>query len=538
MAKKNKTEDELIGEAEKRLKELKKKGFDLKQIVRVEQLEDWNDGTKKGDIKKYNLKDAVIWETIGGVKILDTIKEPKKTKPKTITLRTSESINKKANESIELLKDPELFNRIILTELDKKIVEEYETRKVIVLCAYGGRLVENAQIASFNLMVNDDAGTGKDYITGASLELLPKQNYIKKTRISANVLNYWHNAEDEPQWTWDGKVLYLEDISETILNHDVFKVMCSSGSSATIVKDQKVLDLEVEGKPIMIITTATATPNPELTRRFVMLNLDSSIHQTKEIMKRHSLFRKKGIIPVVDENIKYAMQLLNRVKVKIEFADLIDGHFPAKNIIMRTHYPRFLDFISASCAFHQFQRKKDNEGFYLAEGKDYDLARECFLKLCSNKYMIPLTINQKKILEKFELEPLLEGSIAQLYVKMNFMSEKSLGYNLRLLSQYGILETEESTNIQNKTVTIFRLCGSYKPNEKISIPTYKEICSLTSEPTTPTTPTTTTIHTIPTKKDKKGDFLEVPKVPKWKSGSGDDINLQESRKILEDFDLK
>ncbi len=46
-----------------------------KQIVRVEQLEDWNDGSKKGTIKKYNLKDALIWEKEGAIKILDEIEE-------------------------------------------------------------------------------------------------------------------------------------------------------------------------------------------------------------------------------------------------------------------------------------------------------------------------------------------------------------------------------------------------------------------------------------------------------------------------------
>jgi len=446
---------------------------------------------------------------------------------------------KQFEESKEFLKNPDLFNIIFKEELDKKVVGEEETRKVIVLCAYGGRLVENAQIASFNLCVNDDAGTGKDYITGASLELLPKQYYVRKTRISPNVLNYWHNSNDEPQWTWNGKVLYLEDISEGILNHDVFKVMCSSGSSATIVKDQKVIDLEVEGKPIMIITTATATPTPEMTRRFVMLNLNSSIDQTKEIMKRHSEFRKKGMVPEVNPLIRYAMQFLERVKVKIPFAEIIYNHFPSQNVIMRTHYPRFLDYISASCALHQFQRKKDGE-FYLAIGHDYNLARECFLKLCSNKYMIPLTINQKKILKVFEDEPLLEGSISELHAsKINFLSDRALSYNLSLLSTYGILETIPKINVQNKTIECYRLCGSYKPNEKITIPTYEELCRITSTPSTPSTPSTTTLPSLPKKRGNNADFLEVAKEKKGEVGFETALSLQEIReadKILEDFE--
>ncbi len=449
-------------------------------------------------------------------------------------------IKDKVKEAKEFLKNPNLFEMISITELDKMIVGEEETRKVIVLCGYGGRLVENSQIASFNLLINDDAGVGKDYVAGKSLGLLPKLDYIKKTRISSTVLNYWHNASDEPQWTWDGKVLYLEDISETILNHDVFKVMCSSGSSASIVIDKKVVDLEIKGKPVMITTTATATPSAELVRRFVILDLNSSKDQTREIMKRHSEFRKKGIIPVCNEKIRFAMQFLKRVKVKIEFADLIYEHFPTKNIIMRTHYPRFLDFISASTAFHQFQRKKDKDKFYLAEEQDYEIARKCFLKLCSNKYMIPLTINQKKILNAFEKEPLLEGTIAKLHAsKMNFMSDRALSYNLSLLAQYGILETTETTNAQNKTITLFRLAGSYKPNEKITIPTYKEICSFTSPPSPPSIPSTTSSSSIPTKKGNNNDFLEEAKVTKHETGVSNNINLKEMRelnKIMEDFE--
>ena len=373
----------------------------------------------------------------------------------------------------KVLKDPNLFDKMFKTELDKKIVGEIESRKVIGLCGFGGRLVKNAQVASFNLMVNDDAGVGKDYIANASLEMMPNKAIEKRTRISATVLNYWHNAEDEPLWTWDGKVLYLEDISETILNHEVFKCMCSSGSSASIVKDQKVIDLEINGKPVMIITTATATPNPELVRRFVILNLDSSVDQTKEIMKRHSEFRQKGIMPEVDSKYKFAMQFLNRVKVKIPFAEKIHNHFPHNNIIMRTHYPRFLDFISASAAFHQFQRKTE-DGFVIAEGEDYNLARRCFLKLCSNRYMIPLTINQKKILEIFELNQTLEGSIARLHAShINFISDRALAYNLSLLGKYGILETKAQVNEQNKTVECYYLARNYKPNEKIEIPTFK-----------------------------------------------------------------
>lgn len=375
---------------------------------------------------------------------------------------------------MDILKSPSLFEDII-KEMDKKIVGEYESRKAIFLCCQG-RNVLNHQTASYNLLINDEAGAGKDYITGAILELIPKESYIHKTRISPTVFTYWHNPKFEPEWTWDGKVFYPEDISETVLNSDVFKVMSSKGSSATIVIKQQAIEINIRGKPVIITTTATATPNPELVRRFGILNLDSSENQTKAIMKRHSEFKKSGIVPEYDENLIEAQKYLKRVKVKIPFADLIDEFFPSKNIIMRTNYPRFLDFISASASFFQYQREKDINDFILADSKDYNLAREVFLKLCSNKYMIPLTINQKKILESFEKEPFLKASASQLHAsKMSFINLSNLQINLQTLVKYGILETAISKDNYGRDLEVYSLSKSYNPNEKLEIPTFEEI---------------------------------------------------------------
>jgi hypothetical protein len=387
----------------------------------------------------------------------------------------------------EVLTDSNLFENIT-NEFSKKVVNEKETTQIIFLCAAGGRLVTNSQIASFNLLVNDDAGAGKDYVCGSVLEILPKEVYIHKTRISPTVFTYWHTSESEPDWTWDGKVFYPEDISETVLNSDVFKVMCSGGSSATITIKNKAVDIEIKGKPVMITTTATATPSPELTRRFAILNLDSSQNQTKAIMKRHSEFKMKGIVPAYDPIYKKALGYLRRVKVVIPFCDLIPVHFPSKSIIMRTNYPRFLDYIAAAAALHQLQREKDEKGFVLANGIDYNIARKCFLRLCSNRYMIPLTINQKKILEVFEKKPELRKPASHLQTKhMTFVTLPTLLKALNILVSYGILEKEIEKDAWNRDMDVFSLSKSYSPNEKVQIPTYKEICRKSLTPKVPLT---------------------------------------------------
>lgn len=450
-----------------------------------------------------NCKSIISVEKNSPVKCL--CKNPK------LRLLSTEYTDKEYSSYLALLKNENLFNIITEQELDKKIVGEVGSRKTIFLCAQG-RLVVNSQIASFNLLVNDEAGVGKDYVTESTLRILPPEVYIHKTRISPTVFTYWHNAEVEPDWTWDGIVFYPEDISETVLNSDVFKVMTSSGSKATITIKQRAVEIEIKGKPVMITTTATATPNPELTRRFVILDLDGSEDQTKLIMERHSEYKMRGIVPEYNHQITEALRLLERVFVKVPYANLIDKHFPSKNIIMRTHYPRFLDFISASTAFHQFQRQKDEEGFLLAEGQDYDLARGCFLRLCSNKYMIPLTINQKKILKIFECSPKLKGSVIQLHKLMNFISDRALQTNLGILSKYGILTTITEKDTWNRDIEVYLLSTSYKPNEKINIPTFNELCGNTSIPSIPTIPSIPSIPSIPHKNKEVAKVLKVSKL--------------------------
>jgi len=468
-----------------------------KYSARKEEIVFFNEGDKinfsKLKIPK-NIKVEVITETNSDGYSYPTIERTESSKVET---------PKEIPENLkQILLNPNLFKEITEEEFDKRIVGEKESRKVIFLCA-NGRLVENCQTASYNLLVNDDAGVGKDYVTEAVLSIFPKDFYIHKTRISPAVFTYWHNPKFEPQWTWDGKIFYPEDISESVLNSDVFKVMCSKGSSATIVINQVAYEIDIAGKPIMITTTATATPNPELTRRFVILNLDSSENQTKAIMKRHSEFKKKGIVPEYNQDYTEAMKYLKRVKVKIPFADLIDKHFPADNVIMRTHYPRFLDFICASAGFHQYQRQKDKEGFILAEAQDYEIARDCFLKLCSNRFMISLTINQKRILEIFENSPNLKGSVSKLHAIMPFISDRALLTNLGILAGYGLLETSTEKDSWNRDIEVYSLAQSYKPNERINIPKFDKICSFTSEPSIPSISSKPSIPSIPLSKSNK-----------------------------------
>ena len=300
---------------------------------------------------------------------------------------------------LNLLRDPNYLGEII-KEIQLKVVGETDSIKTIFLCS-SGRLVINNHLASFNSLVNSRSGSGKDFVVSATTELWPTEVCIKRTRISPTAFTYWHDATLDPDWTWDGKILVLEDISENVLNSDMFKVMQSSGSVATIVVNNKAKDLIINGKPVIIITTAKASPDIELIRRNSICQLDESEKQTRDILREQALKAAQGIVNNPNPFIKESLKHLKRVKVKIPYAELFVDYFPA-DLIMRTAFNRFMDLIKSSAALHQFQRETDNDGFLLANGLDYNIAIEVMNHLNKEGHSITLTRDQQEILKVFK----------------------------------------------------------------------------------------------------------------------------------------
>lgn len=378
--------------------------------------------------------------------------------------------------SLEILTSPGLFN-LVIAETEKRIVGERDTKETIFLCTCG-RFVENAKSTSYHLLVNSESGAGKDHAVSNILKALPKDSYLKRTRISPTVLNYWKTVEAEPEWSWNGKILYLEDVSNAVLNCEALKVMLSGGSHATIVINGKAKELQINGKPIVFLTTASANPSKETLRRVVIVNLDESNEQTKAIMEVEARLAREGKTKEYDTDIPRALRHLQRIKVKIPFSEVLHGIFPHEHVIIRTNFPRFIDYIKASVALHQFQRKKDSEGYYLAEGKDYEVARGVFKKITSNPFTIPLTKDQKRILEvfkKLDSEKLERGkyAVSDLEAHISFITDRMLRNHLDKLTENGFLKKDkEDRETSKKPVMVFR----YVDSVDINLPTWEELC--------------------------------------------------------------
>lgn len=275
--------------------------------------------------------------------------------------------------------------------VDDKIIE------AILLTIIGSK-VKNQSKTSFNLLLTGESGSGKDYNVQKVLELFPSSLYEEFTRISQTSLNYLH-ANDK-DFTWDRKVLYLQDISMNILNSDTMKVFLSDKSKiATVNNKQEAKELSVKGKPVFILTSAKPFVNEELQRRLFMVKLNTSKEQTATIVNK--LDKKPSTTCNLEKEIKGYFESMQGSQVIIEHEKEIREAFPKSLVIHRTLINRFLDYIKASAILNYTDREKrmeDGELCIVTNEEDYEFVRNLFNSI-SFVNGITLSYTQESILD-------------------------------------------------------------------------------------------------------------------------------------------
>ena len=342
----------------------------------------------------------------------------------------------------EYLKKPELLVETIKEVQKNGVAGEEDTILSLILLS-STRLVKGASAESKNLFLSDKTGLGKDYVTGKTLEtILPEDQHLHVTKMSKEAFTYWHNPKFEPEWTWDDKVIHIEDITKTLLNSSTFKVMSSGGSNAVVVKDQKTIEIPIMGKPVMIITSHHANPEDEALRRYPIGGLNETTRQTQKIKSKIAsryvqVTNNKGNLV-----FRKAIKNLDEYHVLIPFAEIIQHFFPNDDL-MRTHFRRFLDYICASAVFHQHQRIRNvmgNPDWIVATPDDYAVARMVLIYTTSNPKMIPLSREYREIIDilKKNIDPMTIKEIS-LHKNCN-KNERWLYRHLPKICSQGILK--------------------------------------------------------------------------------------------------
>lgn len=367
-----------------------------------------------------------------------------------------------------ILKSPSFWDKIVIDEFNKKIVGEIKSREIIFLCGLG-RLVRNCANSSFNLLIHSESSAGKDYTTKSVLKIFPDLYVFSRTRISPTVLNYWSPFKKLGEDSWDGCILYLPDIGDSILNSDALKLMCSDGSHITITEKGEAKDIEIKGKPVIFSTTANATPNEEILNRFSIVHLDESEEQTKRIFEMQSERAAQGLSSNYDEKIKKSLANLKRWNVKIPFAHQIAKVFPTKRIGERRNFERFLDFIKAITVFYQYQRESEGN-MLISEYADYDKARDIFMNIQSGVSSIPLNRRQKEIVEILKNNE-SELALAEIHTQLkNYLSLKNLRPYLESLVNLKIIDMINGKDTLNREIIKYKLSQEFLDFKPLILP--------------------------------------------------------------------
>ncbi len=367
----------------------------------------------------------------------------------------------------EILKDKNLFNNLN-KEFEKKIVGEEISRKTIFLslCSVWLKGKEN----KLHTFISSISSSGKSYLCKKIILMFPVDNVIYRSKISAEVFTYWHEGEDD--WTWDGKILYLEDISQNLLDSPTFKVMLSEGSYATVTRNQKSVDILIRGKPLILLTTASTNPNDEIINRFQILSLDESESQTENIIKK---MVSQEIEEEYDEELRNSLKFLKEEEIFIPYASNICNYFlenkAMKNIKMRRDFPRLLDLIKCSTTLYQKQREKDDKGRLIATQQDYEISQECINYIEYNTFL-GLTHSLKKAFDYCKDYYGKNGKFnaKQIQTKHSFVSDAMWYKYLEELSKRDLLEKSQKEEEGSfKKVTYYKVIDK----KSICLPDYQ-----------------------------------------------------------------
>lgn len=409
----------------------------------------WLKNAKEGSLAKCSCKKMREYinhyipqlenEICEGCPLYEKIKrEEKKSQEEELKKKLLEEYKQKISTDdnvLEILKNPNLFN-IIIKELDKKIEGEEKSKKAttLSLCSVW---IDGVEVP-LNTLISDPSSTGKSFLCKNIIKIFPKEMVVYRTKISNEAFTYWHYGE--VNWTWDGKILVLEDISQGVLDSPTFRVMCSEGSIASIVKNQETIDIEVPGKPTILITTASTNPTTEILNRFQIVPMDESKEQTRAIIFRQA--KQKNHIKY-DETITNALRLLKRKFVYIPFAErialLIQDKHNFESLRLRRDFSRLLDLIKCSTVLHQFQRESNENNEIIATEQDYTIAKECINYIQTQTFK-GLTYKLKKAYDCcLELK---EFTASEIHSKFPFVNQKMWYNYLDELLERNMLTTE------------------------------------------------------------------------------------------------
>lgn len=211
-------------------------------------------------------------------------------------------------------------------------------------------------------IIRSQSGAGKSGLAGLVAQLVPPEEVVHYSRVSAHALAY-----AEPT-AYKHKLLVMEERVGGEAADYYIRIMQSGHviRQSVTIKDpvtgkMVAQDVEVEVPIAYIETTTASVLNAENTSRCFEVYLDESEAQTARIHQRQRLAKGMGRLKVADrqriiERHHNAQHLLESIPVVIPYVEHLT--FPTKYLRTRRDNERFLCLIEASAFLHQYQRPR------------------------------------------------------------------------------------------------------------------------------------------------------------------------------------
>lgn len=366
------------------------------------------------------------------------------------------------------------WDKIVVDELGKRIVGNIEQRE-IVFAFMLGKLVKNVKPSSFNLLLKCASSSGKDWIVKNVGDLFLEEEVEYWGRLTPKALNYIHNTTEEPEFTYDGKVIYLEEITEGTLNDEVMKVLTSGKSKIVSVIRGKAIIKEVKGKPSIIATSMSSIPAEEILNRFAIIELDLSEKQRKAVLRQRGKVGQRGEESIISKKVIKELSELKRYSVRIPYANKIVKHFPGKRMSETRLIDRFLDLIKVITAFYQEERSGQGGEMLIAEKLDYEIARCIFENIPFGFPDFLLSDIQNKVVEflRKQKQPLEASEI--LHRLGEPLSIQNFRPHLKRLVDLRKLEAIPLWNERNYNVDKYQIIEESDNPKYIKLPHFEEL---------------------------------------------------------------
>lgn len=236
------------------------------------------------------------------------------------------------------------------------------------------------------------SGTGKTHLQSKVSELIPEEDKIEITVLSANAFYYFNRTELQH------KLILIEDLdgAESVL-YPLRELQSKKRITKTVVHkdakgDTKTIHLTVEGPVSVAGCTTQESIYEDNSNRSFLLYIDESEEQDKKIMQYQRLISAGKVNQdeehTAKELLKNVQRLLKPVRVINPYAEYLE--LPQSVFKPRRTNSHYLQFIEAITFYKQYQREKQydketGEEFIETDIEDIQEANELIIDVLLRK---------------------------------------------------------------------------------------------------------------------------------------------------------